>query len=497
MDAFPVFDEYGLNTSVIFDDPNLKNLELDQIERPKGAGQGFQERPWAWDEKVNSLYVSGRPGNVDGTFPNDPSVGYPERIKAIVRHSQDGGDNVKKHMWELGAPKVADYQGDRILSVEVIDPGLYASDRNDSGVFIEFNESVVQDHDSNGTPDFMAAQVTGLHTSALTKFILDDDAVYEDSNITRGLFDECPHAYFLDGRNLNRIVQFDYEEEEKFDGIRLNNVVRYDTDPKKSFIELYIDDRFPGQIYYGNGINSTGTHPALGNRILISELVPGANWANNEPEYKSQFSYTDQNGQYAFGNLEPGMYNLSVFLEDTKLQESTFRPTDNPGVIIKTLYVPGFPELRIESDNLGQAKSGLVWSLESRNLARPTTQLDAEDEFAQEFYNKKLQGVGRGFDPELSAPVLTFIPGARNLGKARPNVTVEVNQDGSLDLTIVDDDNTTTYYPGDYFTILYNNAISGVDFFESFMFSESNNSMDSGTAGSATLGQGSTIPVPL
>ena len=41
--AFPVFDEYGLNTSVIFDDLKLKNLEQDKIPRPSGAGQGFQE----------------------------------------------------------------------------------------------------------------------------------------------------------------------------------------------------------------------------------------------------------------------------------------------------------------------------------------------------------------------------------------------------------------------------------------------------------------------
>ena len=47
VDAFPVFDEYGLNTSVILDDSNLKNLEHDYIQDPR-AGQGFQERPWSW-----------------------------------------------------------------------------------------------------------------------------------------------------------------------------------------------------------------------------------------------------------------------------------------------------------------------------------------------------------------------------------------------------------------------------------------------------------------
>ena len=42
MDAIPVFDEFGVNTTIIFDDPRLKNLEFDKIERPMGAGQGFR-----------------------------------------------------------------------------------------------------------------------------------------------------------------------------------------------------------------------------------------------------------------------------------------------------------------------------------------------------------------------------------------------------------------------------------------------------------------------
>ena len=48
VDAIPVFDEYGLNTRVIFDDPRIKNIEIDLVDKPSGAGQGFRERPWAW-----------------------------------------------------------------------------------------------------------------------------------------------------------------------------------------------------------------------------------------------------------------------------------------------------------------------------------------------------------------------------------------------------------------------------------------------------------------
>ena len=42
VEAIFVFDEYGLNTEIIFDDPKLKNLEFDHILCPKG-GQAFGE----------------------------------------------------------------------------------------------------------------------------------------------------------------------------------------------------------------------------------------------------------------------------------------------------------------------------------------------------------------------------------------------------------------------------------------------------------------------
>ena len=100
----------------------------------------------------------------------------------------------------------------------------------------------------------------------------------------------------------------------------------------------------------------------MGNRILVSEAVPGLNWAIDEPTEKASYSYTDIYGQYHFGNLEPGMYNLTVFMEDKKLQETTFRPRTEPTRITQTIYVPGFPELTLESDNLGKGISSLVWS---------------------------------------------------------------------------------------------------------------------------------------
>ena len=52
VDAIPVFDESGVNTEVIFDDPRLKNTEFDHIDDRmelvrvlwKGRGLGWPQR---------------------------------------------------------------------------------------------------------------------------------------------------------------------------------------------------------------------------------------------------------------------------------------------------------------------------------------------------------------------------------------------------------------------------------------------------------------------
>ena len=71
VDAIPIYDERGENVQVIYDDPRLKNLEVDfkvtvssflklkQRKRPsrtrlrylfsRWSRTGFQERPWSWD----------------------------------------------------------------------------------------------------------------------------------------------------------------------------------------------------------------------------------------------------------------------------------------------------------------------------------------------------------------------------------------------------------------------------------------------------------------
>ena len=102
---------------------------------------------------------------------------------------------------------------------------------------------------------------------------------------------ERPDAIFLDGRNLSNVSNFGYEEENNSTYI-INDVVDYDADNKKSFIELYIDDRFPTELAYGNGVVNSSQYqvlPALGNRILIPDPVPGSTWAFLEPTTKKRF----------------------------------------------------------------------------------------------------------------------------------------------------------------------------------------------------------------
>ena len=41
VDTIPVFDEFGALTDIIFDDPDLFNVDRDNITRPLGAGQGL------------------------------------------------------------------------------------------------------------------------------------------------------------------------------------------------------------------------------------------------------------------------------------------------------------------------------------------------------------------------------------------------------------------------------------------------------------------------
>lgn len=477
VDAIPVFDDFGLNTGVIFDDPRIKNLEMDLVSRPHGAGQGFRERPWAGDEVQNAHHKSNISDNPYGTEVNNPLIGTDERVDVIAIHSDD-----YKSLWNFGQPVMADYLGDRVLQVEVLDPGLYENS-TELNVTLDYDPSGSLDKNRDGVTDFIAANVTGSSTTRVTKFVLDDNASYDENAselvIERGLFTENPRIQILDGRNFMMGLDdgLSYDSEIAISDIRNNDSISYDPNPDKSYIELYVDDRLPAQLYYGEGITSTDNSmvvPAFGGQILVTEGVPGGSWAVEESMEKPNFSYSDENGYFAFTNLTHGMYNLSVFMEDQKLQESTFRPTDNGTRISQFVYLPGFPDLLLETDNYGKGQSSLLWARESRSLSRSSTgPLD-----------KVLAGIGVGFDRSKEPPELNIIPHSGNFISTPPNLSVTVLVDGSLRIEIVDTNETTKYFPGDKFTVSYSSTVTGVDFMESYLYSESNQTFKTGVLSS-------------
>ena len=123
--------------------------------------------------------------------------------------------------------------------------------------------------------------------------------------------------------------------------------------------------------------------------------------------------------------------------------------------------MPGFPELTLEADNGGWGTSRLVWSRESRQLSRPAHEsydLNLSNEYELEYNSKIIEGIGYGFSVE---PELIIIPNSDNISKTKPNIVTALsyslspNIDGSIALQIVDDENTSRYYPGDKFTVRF------------------------------------------
>ena len=126
------------------------------------------------------------------------------------------------------------------------------------------------------------------------------------------------------------------------------------------------------------------------------------------------------------------------------------------------LYVPGFPELVLETDNNGDGKSSLVWSAEARELSRPSDPKNTKiKEYEKEFrLSKTLEGIGKGFDPNGPTPQLIFVPGMENISKVNPNISVEINDaDGSLNLRIIDDPDRSKYFPHDRFLVRYSSSV--------------------------------------
>ena len=146
---------------------------------------------------------------------NVPLTGVHEVLTTHTRHSQADytamkrwGQLVLRQSWEYsggdwqyGKAVLADALGDRIVEVQVRDPGIYDNITALGSITIDFNSSHVRDHDRNGTSDFVAASISGRSTHQLNYIKLEGNASYEENSsgvyISRGLFNETPTARIL------------------------------------------------------------------------------------------------------------------------------------------------------------------------------------------------------------------------------------------------------------------------------------------------------------
>ena len=254
VDAIPVFDEFGINTEVIFNDPRLKNTEFDIIDRPHGAGQGFRERPWSWDSSVGESYTTPEGSQME-TGSYEPKFSYADKVKVWAHHSEVA-HSIQTMVypysyfsptfepvwrWNFGDPVLADNLGDRVLEVEVLDEGNFSNAEAKTQQFeIDFNATFL-DFDRDGKTDFRAAKVAAHYNNYLTSFYLDNNATFIDNEngpeIERGLFLEDPTVYILDGSMLRSVdvannvplasspeayTKTDYTEDNRSEFIRLN-----------------------------------------------------------------------------------------------------------------------------------------------------------------------------------------------------------------------------------------------------------------------------------
>ena len=374
VDAIPIYDERGENVRVIYDDPRLKNLEVDfkvtvssflklkqgendrvvldyDIFFPDGAGQGFQERPWSWD------WIGS----------NNPTYGPREKVLARLVKSEEVPDTFTEDAinWSYTAPQLKNNLGDRILDIRVDNVGIFDSNRTIDEIIINYDSSHLPDIDQDGQVDFVAAVATPHTTFSLTGFRLDEDGIYSHGNRNRSLFVEEPEVVILP-----QASSISPETASGF--LRLNGLVDYDSINERSYIDLHIDDQFPSKLYYAFGSNADGL-PAMGGEIIVNEGMPGISWGQNEPQERKITAFTDQNGYYFIPNLEPGLYNVGVFLEDRKFQDSTFHGYQCDSGFRNSLC-SWFSRSFLETDSRGAGESFGLAS-ESRKLSRTNLSL--------------------------------------------------------------------------------------------------------------------------
>ena len=157
VDAIPVIRDDGLNSMIILDDPDLRNLELTPIQNPRGGGMGFIERPWTWD----SSFV--------------PTFGPREQTFFVIGAVDEEGTGTDFQSWSYGGLQMENLSfGDQIRGISVRDSGLFNDNRVAGNVTIDYNGSASRAF-QQGTAAY------GL-TFSLTNFALDQNATYRDEN---------------------------------------------------------------------------------------------------------------------------------------------------------------------------------------------------------------------------------------------------------------------------------------------------------------------------
>ncbi|MGE4550683.1 MAG: hypothetical protein AAEJ57_04785, partial [Opitutales bacterium] len=209
-------------------------------------------------------------------------------------------------------------------------------------------------------------------------------------------------------------------------------------------------------------------------------------------------TYTDAEGYYAFSDLEHGLYSVGVDLEDKDRNPISYDKQNTSAVLLG-----GFDDLTLEGDFEGEASSTLIWpddlvdstyagksfkdwvagreylaykghvkyagkkyvSVQDHNASTSFTNDNNTTNAYWKRIDKHLQGIGFGF---VSKPALTILTDEGNTGQGKAVIDVSVATDGTLDLTINEDDpDSTKHDPGDKFTIRTNAWTQGIDFWES------------------------------
>jgi hypothetical protein len=427
VEIIPVFGDDGNFLSkttpekpnFIFDDPQLSNIEIDNIPIPKGSGQGFKERPWARDGVDLNTDLGG-----DWYLDNVPTkgsdkFGYGE-VAFYTTYLPDVElmkiDDAEEKSFQVGLT-FHDFLGDRVSEVRILDPGLFKDDRELEDLEIKIN----YDFQSTISGEVQSVARARLDsTYSLTKIVLDQNASYRDSddkneiidNLFVGLYKEEPYVYSL-------VRNVEVENPSTLDLFRLNGQFGYDKSSNLNYYDIYVDQSFPNQFYFGfespHGFGDFNySLPAMGGKVTVTEGLPEMNWGRplslKDAVDRNNTAYSDQYGHYVLPNLSPGIYNVAVFVEDIHYQESTFRPDQNISRVSEVVYVPGLPELELITDFKGIGASKLIWSENSKLLSIPSKNLPS-DRYIFSFNGKSYEIIKQTANWADAAEIATMMNG--------------------------------------------------------------------------------------